>query len=82
MAVRNMLVGPFSLGQNFLEDLKAGLAPIKDDLRSAVVSLVDQKVMDEAKKMVARAAVIGGAVGLVAGVLLSPSIRSLLGVKK
>lgn len=80
--MKNLLVGPFSLGQSFLEDLKTSLAPIKDDLRTAVVSLVDQKVMDEAKKMVVTAALIGGGVGLVAGVLLSPAIRSLLGVKK
>jgi hypothetical protein len=77
-----MLVGPFSLGQTFFEDLKDKLTPFKDEIKAGLVSLVDQKVMDEAKKAVITAAVVGGAVGLVAGILISPAVRSLFGSKK
>jgi hypothetical protein len=80
--VKNLLVGPFSLGQTFDEDLRSRLAPLQDVVRAGIVSFVDQKIIDEAKKAVIKAAVIAGGVGLVAGILISPIIRGLLGLKK
>lgn len=80
--MKNLLVGPFSLGQTFDDDLRARLAPLQDVVRAGIVSFVDQKILDEAKKAVIKAAVIGGSVGLVAGIFLSPVVRGVLGLKK
>lgn len=70
------------LGQTFDEDLRSRLAPLQEGLRNGIISLVDQKVMDEAKKAVIKAAVIGSAAGLVIGILVAPAVRNLLGLKR
>lgn len=70
------------LGETFEEDLKSRLAPLEERLRAGVMSLVDQKIIEEAKKAVIKAGLIGGGVGLVIGVLIAPAVRDLLGIKK
>lgn len=69
------------LGQSFEDELKTRLAPLQEGLRAGVVAFVEQK-QEEIKKTVIHAALIGGGVGLVIGVFISPIIRDLLGVKK
>lgn len=73
--------GQVSLGQTFDEELKARLAPIQEALRPGIIAFVEQK-QEEIKRTVVYAALIGGGVGLVAGILIAPVVRDLLGMRK
>lgn len=70
------------LGQTFDEELRTRLAPLQEGLRAGIISLVDDKVMEEARKAVIKAAVIGSTVGLVVGILVAPTVRGFLGLKR
>lgn len=71
---------PF-LGQTFDEELKARLAPVQEALRAGIISFVEQK-QAEIKRTVVHAAIIGGGVGLVVGIFITPIIQDLFGKKK
>lgn len=77
-----LLTGPqASLGETFEEELKARLAPIQEALRPPIITFVKEK-QEEIKRTVIYAALIGGGLGLVTGILVAPVVRGLLGMKK